>query len=120
MPQGKKSEVMVQHQPTEQAIPKFLPIPQRAQSSEAQPSVRDESGEVPSPADELGVGGTHGFEGSFSEAHESAEPGMDIDPVEANTDVDLKQQMATLRRDEKLEIEETNREIMAVLNRFWC
>ena len=41
---------------------------------------------------------------------------MDIDLVEENTDVDLKHIMATLRRDEKLDIEETNREIMAVLN----
>ena len=30
--------------------------------------------------------------------------------------MDLKQLMAVLRRDEKLEIKETNREIMAVLN----
>ena len=41
---------------------------------------------------------------------------MDIDLVEENTDVDLKRMMATLRRDEKIEIEETNREIMAVLS----
>ena len=39
-----------------------------------------------------------------------------IDLVEEKTDVDLKQLMATPRRDEKLEIEETNREIVAVLN----
>ena len=47
MPQGQKSEVVVQHQPTEQVIPQLLPIPQRAQSNEAQPSGRDESREVP-------------------------------------------------------------------------
>ena len=41
---------------------------------------------------------------------------MDIDLIEKNTDVDLKQLMATLRRDEKLEIEETNQEIMTVLS----
>ena len=41
---------------------------------------------------------------------------MDIDLVEENTDVDLKRMMAAPRRDEKIEIEETNREIMAVLN----
>ena len=41
---------------------------------------------------------------------------MDIDLVEENTDVDLKHMMATLRRDEKMEFEQTNREIMAVLN----
>ena len=46
----------------------------------------------------------------------SAEPGMDIGLVEENDDVDIKRMMATLRRDEKIEIEETNREIMAVLN----
>ena len=62
--QGEKSEVMAQHQPTERVIPRILPIPQRAQSNEAQPSVRDESMEVPPPADEPGVGETHGLEGS--------------------------------------------------------
>ena len=41
---------------------------------------------------------------------------MDIDLVEAKADVDLTQLMAVLRRHKKLEIEETNREIMAVLN----
>ena len=46
----------------------------------------------------------------------SAELGMDIDLVEENTDVDLKHMMAILRRDEKIEIQEANREIMAVLN----
>ena len=79
-------------------------------------TARDESREVPPPADEPGVGETHEFQGSFHEARGSTEPGMDIDLVEENTDVDLKRMMATLRRDEKLEIEETNREIMAVLN----
>ena len=116
MPQGEKSEVMVQHQPNEQVIAQFLPITQRAQSNEFQPSVRDESREVPPPADEPGVGEAHGFEGSFPAALESAELGMDIDLVEENTDVDLKHKMATFRRDEKLEIGETNRDIMAVLN----
>ena len=94
----------MQHQPTEQ-------------SNVAQPSVRDESREVARPADELGVGETHELE-TAHEARESARPGMDIDLVEENTDVDLKQPMATLMRDEKLEIEETNRETMALLNRL--
>ena len=40
---------------------------------------------------------------------------MDIDVVEENVDTDLEEFMAVLRRDERLEIEETNREIMAVL-----
>ena len=39
---------------------------------------------------------------------------MDIDLVKENTDV--KHLMASLKRHEKREIEETNREIMAVLN----
>ena len=72
-------------------------------------------GRCPLPADEPGVGETHELEITH-DARESAEPGMDIDLVEKNTDVDLKHLMAALRRDEKLEIEETNREIMAVLN----
>ena len=54
MPQGEKLEV-VQHQPIEQVIPQFLPIPQSSlASNEAQLSVRldpserfDESREVP-------------------------------------------------------------------------
>ena len=41
---------------------------------------------------------------------------MDIDLVEENTDVDLQELMAVPRRDEKLEIEETSRRIMAVLS----
>ncbi len=41
---------------------------------------------------------------------------MDIDLVEEYDDLELKRMMATMRRDEKAEIEETNREIMAVLN----
>ena len=123
MPQGEKLEV-VQHQPTEQVIPQFLPIPQSIlASTEAQPSVRldpnerrGESGEVPFPIDEPGGGETHGFEGSIPEARVSVEPGMDIDIVEENVDTGLKELMAVLRRDERLEIEEANREIMAVLN----
>ena len=62
-------------------------------------------GRCPTPADEPGVGETHDFEGSVPEARGSAEPGMDIDLAEENTDVDLKRMTATLR------------EIMAVLNR---
>ena len=121
MTQGKKSEVMVQHQPIEQVIPQFLPILQRVKNNgnnerQTTATARDESREVPPPADEPGVGETHEFEGSFPESHGSADPGMDIDLVEENTNVDLKRMMATLRRDEKLEIEETNKEIMAVLN----
>ena len=46
-PQGEKSEVVVQHQLTEQLTPQYLPTPQSAQSNEAQPSVRfDEAREV--------------------------------------------------------------------------
>ena len=41
---------------------------------------------------------------------------MDTDLFEENTDVDLKRMMATLGGDEKIEIAETNGEIMAVLN----
>ena len=41
---------------------------------------------------------------------------MDIDLVEESTDVDLTHMMATFRRDEQIEIEQTNKEIMAVLN----
>ena len=90
VPQGEKLEV-VQHQPTEQVIPQFLPILQsRSASNEAQPSVRldpserfHESRKVPPPIEEPGV------------------------------DTDLKELMA---RDERLEIEETNREVMAVLH----
>ena len=55
---------------------------------------------MPPLADEPGVSETHGFEGSFPEARESAEPGMNIDLVEENTDVDLKHVMATSRRGE--------------------
>ena len=75
---------MVQHQPTEQVIPQLLPIPQRLQNDERQQAAtaRDESREVPPPADEPGVGEIHEFEGSFPEARGSAEPGMDIDLVE--------------------------------------
>ena len=116
MSQGEKSQVVVQHQPTEQVIPQVLPIPQGTQRNEAQPSVREESKEVPSPADEPGVGDAYGFQGSFPEARGPAQPGMEIDLVEKNTDVDFKLMMATLRRDEKIDIEETNREIMAALN----
>ena len=41
---------------------------------------------------------------------------MDIDLVKESTDTDLKELVSFLRKDEKLEIEETNRDIMAVLN----
>ena len=41
---------------------------------------------------------------------------MDIDIIEENVDTDLKELMAVLRRDERIEIEETNREIMSVLS----
>ena len=40
------------------------------------------------PADGPGVGETHEFEGSFPEARGSVEPGMDVDLVEENIDVD--------------------------------
>ena len=39
-----------------------------------------------------------------------------MDLISENDDVDLKRMMANLRRDEKIEIEETNREMMAVLS----
>ena len=114
VPQGEKPDVMVQHQ-SEQVIPQFLPIPQS--TDRLTDVVRDVSREVPPPADEPGGGETHEFKESFEapEARVSAEPGMDIDLVEEKDDVDLKRMMATLRRDEKAEIEETNREILAVL-----
>ena len=79
----------MQHQPTEQVIPTSLPIPQSAQSNEAQPRVRDESREVPPPVDELSVGETHELE-TIHEVRESAGPGMDVDMVKENTDVDFK------------------------------
>ena len=73
-----------------------------------------ESRELPPPIDEPGEGETDELE-AVHEARESAELGMDIDLVQENVDTDLKELMAVLRRDEKLEIEETNREIMIVL-----
>ena len=57
------------------------------------------SREVTPPAEESGVGGTQEL-ASIHGASEGAEPEMDIDLVEENTDVDLKQLMAFLCRDE--------------------
>jgi hypothetical protein len=85
VPQGEKPE-MVQHQPTEQVIPQFLPIPQS--TDRLTDVVRDVSREVPPPADEPGGGETHEFKESF-EAPEAL--------VEEKDDVDLKRMMATLR-----------------------
>ena len=45
VPQGEKPEVMVQHQPTEQVIPQFLPIPQS--TNKLPDVVRDESRRCP-------------------------------------------------------------------------
>ena len=41
-------------------------------------------------------------------ARESVDPGMDMDVVEENVDVDLKQLIATLWRDERLEIKDSH------------
>ena len=78
-------------------------------------SVRDESREVTPSADETGVSKTHELQ-SIQAAREGAEPRMYIDRAQENTDVDLKQLLGFLRRDEKLEIAETNRDIMTELN----
>ena len=72
------------------------------------------SREVAPPTDEPDSSETHGLEESFPEARGGIEPGMDIDIIEEHVDTDLKELMAVLRRDERLEIEETNREIMSV------
>ena len=91
---------MVQHQPSVQVVPQFLPIPQ---SNDVQPNVQfDESREVPPPTDEPGSGETHGFEESLSEAHGRDEPGMDVGMVEENVDTDLKMHVSSISILDKL------------------
>ena len=71
------------------------------------------SREVPPPADKPGIGETH----DAVEAHEAAEPGMDLDVIEDRNDdhTDLDSLMAVLTKDAWKEITEANDEIMGVI-----
>ena len=105
LPQGEIVQSMGQDQPVMEA-PNFIPLPENIDEPL---NMRDESREVPPPADEPGVGETHDLDGR----EQQAGPSMDIDMI--TEDVDLKELMSVLTRDARKEIKELNAEILEVV-----
>ena len=110
LPQGENAPVMGQNQPTAvETPPDFIPIPSR-DIIDVPPMEKDESREVPPPADEPGVGETH----DAVESREEAGPGRDIDVID-DDHTDLDSLMAVLTKDARKEIMEANDDIMGVI-----
>jgi hypothetical protein len=110
LPQGENAPAMGQNQPIAvETPPDFIPIPSR-ELVDVPPMEKDESREVPPPADEPGVGETH----DAFDAREEAGPGMDIDVIDEDH-TDLDSLMAVLTKDARKEITEANNDIMGVI-----
>ena len=122
VPKGEKRDVVVERHP-DFVPPQFIEVPR----------VADESREVPPSPDDGRLAETRVSDGipltTSSNADgdngavdvEAIDPGMDIDlvegslPVDYHVDTDLMDLMATLTRDAKKEIDESNQEILAVI-----
>ena len=123
VPQG-EIEPVVQHQPEPVtphfSQPEFLPM----NGDDGHVEVENhESGEVPPPADQPGLGETRRqLEFLSNDPPIAREPmevtygdSMDVNVVEDGPDTELKDLLAVLQREEKVEVVEANREILAIV-----
>ena len=109
---------MVQHHP-ELIVPQtleFLPLNAEETNHHTPISMDDESREVPPSPDEPGGGETREYGGEAFVAEPPAhEDSMDVNVVEDKPETELNNLMALLHRDEKVQVESANREILVVI-----
>ena len=128
LPQGEIASEVVQNQPDDVVPPQFLPL-RKDQIAEPPTIERNESREVPPPAEEAGVAETHsagpavGFEfrlgpsGGFDYANDEdgradnvqEAPGMEVDVIDHSGD-ELKDLMKVLDRNDREEVQAANAE----------